>query len=114
MLKTVPGLRIIGTAAEKAGVISFVLDEFRAEDVGAALNQEGIALSQATTAPSLSCAVSALRQPSVRRWRCITLRRISTHSSPLSCVFRPREAIVNSDFELTRSNMGESLATCPE
>jgi cysteine desulfurase / selenocysteine lyase len=44
MLNTVPGLRIIGTAAEKAGVISFVLDEFRAEDVGAALNQEGIAL----------------------------------------------------------------------
>ncbi len=43
-LNTVPGLRIIGTAAEKAGVISFVLDEFRAEDVGAALNQEGIAL----------------------------------------------------------------------
>ncbi len=44
MLNTVPGLHIIGTAAEKAGVISFVLDEFRAEDVGAALNQEGIAL----------------------------------------------------------------------
>jgi cysteine desulfurase / selenocysteine lyase len=44
MLNTVPGLRLIGTAAEKAGVISFVLDEFRAEDVGAALNQEGIAL----------------------------------------------------------------------
>jgi cysteine desulfurase / selenocysteine lyase len=44
MLDTVPGLRIIGTAAEKAGVISFVLDEIRAEDVGVALNQEGIAL----------------------------------------------------------------------
>ena len=44
MLKTVPGLRIIGTAAEKAGVISFVLDDFRAEDVGVALNEEGIAL----------------------------------------------------------------------
>ena len=43
-LNTVPGLRIIGTAAEKASVISFVLDELRAEDVGVALNQEGIAL----------------------------------------------------------------------
>jgi len=43
-LNTVPGLRIIGTAREKAGVISFVLDDFRAEDVGAALNQEGIAV----------------------------------------------------------------------
>jgi cysteine desulfurase/selenocysteine lyase len=43
-LLTVPGLRIIGTAHEKAGVASFVLDECRAEDVGKALNQEGIAV----------------------------------------------------------------------
>ncbi len=43
-LGTVPGLRIIGTAAEKAGVISFVLDETRPEDVGSALDQEGIAV----------------------------------------------------------------------
>jgi cysteine desulfurase/selenocysteine lyase len=43
-LREIPGLRIIGTAREKAGVISFVLDEFRTEDVGVALNQEGIAV----------------------------------------------------------------------
>jgi cysteine desulfurase/selenocysteine lyase len=43
-LLTVPGLRIIGTAREKAGVMSFVLDDVRTEDVGAALNQEGIAV----------------------------------------------------------------------
>ena len=43
-LLTVPGLRLIGTAREKAGVLSFVLDEFRTEDVGVALNQEGIAV----------------------------------------------------------------------
>jgi cysteine desulfurase/selenocysteine lyase len=43
-LRTVPGLRIIGTAAEKAGVISFVIDEIRVEDVGIALDQEGIAV----------------------------------------------------------------------
>ena len=42
-LLTVPGLRLIGTAREKAGVLSFVLDEVRNEDVGVALNQEGIA-----------------------------------------------------------------------
>jgi cysteine desulfurase/selenocysteine lyase len=40
----VPGLHIIGTAREKAGVISFVLDGFRTEDVGKALDMEGIAL----------------------------------------------------------------------
>jgi cysteine desulfurase/selenocysteine lyase len=43
-LRTVPGLRIIGTAREKAGVLSFVLDGFRTEEVGAALNKEGIAV----------------------------------------------------------------------
>ncbi|HZE27513.1 MAG TPA: family 2A encapsulin nanocompartment cargo protein cysteine desulfurase [Terriglobales bacterium] len=43
-LNTVPGLRLIGTAAEKAGVLSFVLDGFRTEDVGTELSQEGIAV----------------------------------------------------------------------
>ena len=43
-LLTVPGLRLIGTAKEKAGVLSFVLDGFRTEEVGAALNREGIAV----------------------------------------------------------------------
>ena len=43
-LLTVPGLRLIGTAAEKAGVLSFVLDDVRHEDVGAALSEEGIAV----------------------------------------------------------------------
>jgi cysteine desulfurase / selenocysteine lyase len=43
-LQRVPGLRIIGTAREKAGVLSFVLDGFRTEDVGDALNRQGIAV----------------------------------------------------------------------
>jgi cysteine desulfurase/selenocysteine lyase len=41
-LLDVPGLTIIGTAKEKAGVISFVLDGCRSEDVGAALDREGV------------------------------------------------------------------------
>lgn len=44
LLKDIPGLRLIGTAADKAGVLSFVLDGFRTEDVGAALNRNGIAV----------------------------------------------------------------------
>jgi cysteine desulfurase / selenocysteine lyase len=40
----VPGLTLIGTAPEKAGVLSFVLDGMRTEDVGAALDKEGIAV----------------------------------------------------------------------
>jgi len=43
-LLRIPGLRLIGTAREKAGVLSFVLDGFRSEDVGAALNRQGIAV----------------------------------------------------------------------
>jgi cysteine desulfurase / selenocysteine lyase len=43
-LQRVPGLRLIGTAKEKAGVLSFVLDGYRSEDVGAALNRQGIAV----------------------------------------------------------------------
>src|ERR1019366_8132946 len=43
-LRRIPGLRLIGTAKEKASVLSFVLDGYRTEDVGAALNAEGIAV----------------------------------------------------------------------
>jgi cysteine desulfurase/selenocysteine lyase len=44
LLKEIPGLRLIGTAPEKAGVLSFVLDGYKTEEVGAALNKEGIAV----------------------------------------------------------------------
>ncbi|MEP6563001.1 MAG: family 2A encapsulin nanocompartment cargo protein cysteine desulfurase, partial [Nakamurella sp.] len=40
----VPGLTMVGTAAAKASVLSFVLDGYRTEEVGSALNQEGIAV----------------------------------------------------------------------
>lgn len=43
-LHTVPGLRIIGNAKEKAGVLSFVLDGVRTEEIGVALDKEGIAV----------------------------------------------------------------------
>jgi cysteine desulfurase / selenocysteine lyase len=43
-LQTVPGLRLIGTAREKASVLSFVLDGHDPVAVGSALNQEGIAV----------------------------------------------------------------------
>jgi cysteine desulfurase/selenocysteine lyase len=43
-LLRIPGLRLIGTAPDKAGVMSFILDGVRSEDIGAALDQEGIAV----------------------------------------------------------------------
>jgi cysteine desulfurase / selenocysteine lyase len=41
---TVPGLQIVGTAAHKASVLSFVIDGFEPTAIGSALNQEGIAV----------------------------------------------------------------------
>jgi len=43
-MQKVPGLYFIGTAKEKASVLSFKLDGFKSEEVGDALNQEGIAV----------------------------------------------------------------------
>jgi len=43
-LAAIPGLRLIGTAREKASVISFVLDDIHPHDVGTILDQEGIAI----------------------------------------------------------------------
>ncbi|MBX3253368.1 MAG: SufS family cysteine desulfurase [Chitinophagaceae bacterium] len=43
-LKQVPGVRLIGTAAHKASVLSFTLKGYSNDDVGKALNREGIAV----------------------------------------------------------------------
>jgi cysteine desulfurase/selenocysteine lyase len=56
-LSCIPGLRIIGTAREKAGVPSFVLDGYRSEEVGAALHEDGIAVRSGH-----HCAQPALRR----------------------------------------------------
>jgi len=44
VLEAIPGLRIVGTAREKAGVLSFVLDGIHPHDVGTVLDYEGIAV----------------------------------------------------------------------
>lgn len=43
-LQTIRGLRLIGTAEDKASVASFVLDGYKTEEVGHAFNREGIAV----------------------------------------------------------------------
>jgi cysteine desulfurase/selenocysteine lyase len=40
----VPGLRLIGTAPEKSGVLSFVMEGIHAHDVGTVLDHAGIAI----------------------------------------------------------------------
>jgi cysteine desulfurase / selenocysteine lyase len=40
----IPGLRIIGTAAKKAGILSFFLDRIHPHDIGTILDQHGVAV----------------------------------------------------------------------
>ncbi len=43
-LSAVPGLRLIGTAREKASILSFVLDGVHAHDIGTIVDTEGVAI----------------------------------------------------------------------
>lgn len=43
-LLSIPGLRIIGTARPKVGVLSFVIDHIHPHDIGTVLDHEGIAV----------------------------------------------------------------------
>jgi cysteine desulfurase/selenocysteine lyase len=43
-LSAIEGVRIVGTAREKASVISFVIDDVHPHDIGTILDQEGIAI----------------------------------------------------------------------
>jgi cysteine desulfurase / selenocysteine lyase len=91
VLAPVPGVRLIGTAPDKASVLSFVMKGYSPEEVGQALNEEGIAVRaghhcaqpilrryglEATVRPSLAfyntcdevdTMISVLRRLAVRR-----------------------------------------------
>jgi cysteine desulfurase/selenocysteine lyase len=44
LLSEVPGVRVIGTAAEKTSVLSFVVDGIHAHDLGTIVDSEGVAI----------------------------------------------------------------------
>ena len=44
LLSAIPGLRLVGTAKHKAGVLSFTVDGIHAHDVGTILDMEGVAV----------------------------------------------------------------------
>ena len=44
MLSEVPGLRLIGTAKEKIGVLSFVMDSVHPHDIGTVVDLQGVAI----------------------------------------------------------------------
>jgi cysteine desulfurase/selenocysteine lyase len=43
-VESIPGVRRVGTAREKAGVLSFVMEEIHPHDIGTILDREGIAV----------------------------------------------------------------------
>jgi len=43
-VSSVPGVRLVGTAAHKASVVSFVMDGAHPHDIGTILDQEGVAI----------------------------------------------------------------------
>jgi cysteine desulfurase/selenocysteine lyase len=43
-LTAVPGIRIVGTASNKASVLSFVMEDVHPHDIGTILDQEGVAI----------------------------------------------------------------------
>ncbi len=43
-LAAIPGLRLIGTARQKGGILSFVMDCAHPQDIGTILDQEGVAV----------------------------------------------------------------------
>jgi cysteine desulfurase/selenocysteine lyase len=44
LLSEIPGLRLIGTAPDKAGILSFVIDGLHAHDIGTVLDSHGVAI----------------------------------------------------------------------
>lgn len=43
-LKEIPGLKLIGTAKNKGGILAFVMQDAHAQDIGDILNREGVAI----------------------------------------------------------------------
>jgi cysteine desulfurase/selenocysteine lyase len=43
-LSSVPGLRLVGTAPDKAAVLSFIFEDIHPHDIGTVLDREGIAI----------------------------------------------------------------------
>jgi cysteine desulfurase/selenocysteine lyase len=44
LLRDIPGVRIIGTAKEKAGIVSFAMEQAHPHDIGTILDYEGVAI----------------------------------------------------------------------
>ena len=83
-LARIPGVRLIGTAPEKAGVVSFITDRFSVEEMGNILDQEGIAVRAGhhCAQPSLArFGLSSTVRPSVASVVCLITCRFTAASA---------------------------------
>ena len=84
-----PGVRILGTARDKAAVLSFALDGIHPHDVGTLLNQEGIAVRTGHhCAQPLMKRLRRARRPRAPRSRSTTRWPRSMRWSPASAACR--------------------------
>jgi cysteine desulfurase/selenocysteine lyase len=71
-LSGIAGLRLIGTANDKAGVLSFVLDSVHPHDVGTILDREGIAIRTGHHCAMPLMARFGIPRRRAHRWRSTT------------------------------------------
>lgn len=75
LLQSIPGLRLIGTAPHKVGVLSFVVDGANSQDVGTLLDMEGVAVRTGH-----HCAQPAMRAMGVDATIRASLAAYNTHA----------------------------------
>ena len=84
-ISAVEGVELIGTAENKAGVISFLLGEIHPHDIGTILDYEGVAIRTGHhCAPAGDGALRPSLRPRAPRWVSTTPARTSIVSSPVS------------------------------
>ena len=66
-LNEIPGLKIMGTARDKAALAAFTMQGIHPHDIGTILDREGSPSALAITAPSRSCSATACLPPRGRR-----------------------------------------------
>jgi len=71
-LSAIPDIRIIGTAAQKAAVVSFIIEGIHPHDIGTILDREGIAIRTGHHCAQPVMLRSAFRQRPALRSRCTT------------------------------------------
>ncbi len=77
-LSALPKVKIVGAPKHRAGVVSFVVDGLKTEEVGQALSKQGIAVRSGHHCAQPSCAASAWRPRCARPLRSTTRHAIST------------------------------------